>query len=195
MPSDLDNTIRAFGMSGFQISDDLSQIGTSLAIDLGHFQVNTSSSAEKSMKLFEQKVQVEAAEMATYYTLFYCLEKSIRELITNNLREKVGANWWDTERVPQQVQDEVTKRRKAEIDTGVTSRSDEPIDFTTFGELEVIITKNWDVFSLIFDSQRAVQRVMNSLNVLRGPIAHCCPYSEDEKERLRLTVNDWIRML
>ncbi len=32
---------------------------------------------------------------------------------------------------------------------------------------------------------------MFSLNMLRGPIAHCCPLSEDEVDRLRLAVKDW----
>jgi hypothetical protein len=181
-------------MSGAQICEDLRALGQIFNVDLG-FAASQKVEDGIDLSLFEQAVQNEAAEMAKYYQLFYCLEKSIRKLIAENLKEGAGANWWETDRVPIVIKDEVKKRQKAELDSGVTSRSDEEIDFTTFGELEVLITKNWDLFNVLFDSQRAVQRVMNSLNLLRGPIAHCCPYSQDEKERLKLTVRDWIRML
>jgi hypothetical protein len=69
------------------------------------------------------------------------------------------------------------------------------IDYTTFGHLSGIITNNWDLFSTVFKSQKAVQKVMSSLNLLRGPIAHCCPLSDDEIDRLQLTVKDWFRMM
>jgi Family of unknown function (DUF5343) len=36
---------------------------------------------------------------------------------------------------------------------------------------------------------------MTSLNVLRGPIAHCCPLAEDEVARLRLALKDWFRLM
>ena len=82
-----------------------------------------------------------------------------------------------------------------EIDSGVTRRSDAAIDYTTFGQLSGIITSNWDLFGSIFTSRRAVEKVMASLNTLRGPIAHCCPLADDEIVRLRLAVKDWFRMI
>ena len=82
-----------------------------------------------------------------------------------------------------------------EIDSGVTPRSSEPIDFTTFGELGEIIKSNWDTFGGIFNSQKAVERVMTNLNTLRGPIAHCGVLAEDEIVRLRLSVRDWFRLM
>ncbi|WP_160291582.1 Swt1 family HEPN domain-containing protein [Xanthomonas vesicatoria] len=86
-------------------------------------------------------------------------------------------------------------RIKKEIDAGVTPRSQEPIDFTNFGELGELIKSNWDVFGGVFKSPRAVESVMSRLNTLRGPIAHCCPLSEDEVVRLRLSVRDWFRLM
>lgn len=77
----------------------------------------------------------------------------------------------------------------------MTQRSDALLDYTNFGELSVIITSNWDLFKTVLTNQRAVTRVMSSLNLLRGPIAHCCPISEDEIERLKLSVKDWFRMI
>jgi Swt1-like HEPN len=110
------------------------------------------------------------------------------------MEDAAGVNWWE-EKVPQQIRDEVKKLIKNEVDSGVTRRSDRAIDYTTFGQLSVIIASNWILFETIFKSPRAVEKVMSSLNLLRGPIAHCCPLSEDEVDRLRLTVKDWFRMI
>src|SRR6266852_2636186 len=108
-------------------------------------------------------------------------------MITEMLESVEPGKWWDPKRIPQNIFEEVASRMKKERDAGVTVRSDEPIDYTNFGELGEIIKKNWDVFGSVFDSQRAVEKVMNSLNVVRGPIAHCSPLSEDEVVRLRLS--------
>lgn len=133
--------------------------------------------------------------MARHYEVFYCLEQSIRKMITELLDSADPGNWWDPKRIPQSIFDEVASRMKKERDAGVTIRSDEPIDYTNFGELGEIIKKNWDVFGSVFESQRAVEKVMNSLNIVRGPIAHCSPLSEDEVVRLRLSVKDWFRLM
>ena len=73
------------------------------------------------------------------------------------------------------VKDEVASRVQREVDTGMTRRSSSELDYTTFGELSVIIASNWDIFSGLFSSRKAVEKVMASLNSLRGPIAHCSP--------------------
>jgi hypothetical protein len=82
-----------------------------------------------------------------------------------------------------------------EKDAAVTARSDDPIDYTNFGELGEIIKQNWDLFGSVFDSPRAVEKVISGLNLLRGPIAHCSALSEDEVVRLRLSVKDWFRLM
>src|SRR6266480_8126459 len=71
-----------------------------------------------------------------------------------------------------------------------TRRSKNPVDYTTFGELGDIVRKNWPTFDDTFNNQRAFNRIMSSLNVLRGPIAHCCPLADDEIDRLRLMIKD-----
>lgn len=193
--SKLGNSIRSFGMSGYMLSDDLARIEKQFNIELGHIPSSASSPSIDYYPQFEQSVRAEAAEMSHHYELFYCLENSIRKLITEALRENAGPNWWEGGKIPKTIVDGVNERVQREIDSGVTRRSDELIDYTTFGELAVIITTNWDLFGTIFSSRRAVEKVMSSLNVLRGPIAHCCPLSEDEKDRLKLTVKDWFRMI
>ena len=192
MSKSTDTLIKAFGMSGYQIESDIKEISNRYSVELGN---STRRRQIDGYDQFERTVRSEASEMSEYYEIFYCLENSIRKLISDTLTESEGGDWWNSNRIPEKIRTDVSSRKKKELDNGVSVRSDFDIDFTTFGELLVIITSNWDIFDAIFSSQRAVERVLSHLNLLRGPIAHCCPISEDEKARLELTVKDWFRTM
>lgn len=190
---DPDNLIKLFGITNQFAELDLDRVENTFQIDLGRKK----SKVEKDniyYPQFELEIRNEAKMMARHYEIFYCLEKSIRDLITTTLETSAGDNWWD-EKVPQTVKDEVKKRIQRDIDSGVTLRSDEKLDFTTFGELGEIIKSNWAIFGSIFNSVKAVEKVMSSLNTLRGPIAHCSKLAEDEELRLQLSVRDWFRLM
>lgn len=187
-----ENIVKVFAMSNQLIAQGLNEVETKYQIDLGHTQKK--SPLDESYSLFEQEVRDEAALMGTYYEMFYCLEKSIRKLIEENMAD-TGVDWWNSSKVPQKIQQDVKDRIQKEIDSGVTRRSDNYLDYTTFGELSQIITSNWDVFGQIFKSQKAVERVIGNLNTLRGPIAHCSRLAEDEVLRLKLSLRDWFRIM
>ncbi len=87
------------------------------------------------------------------------------------------------------------KNRSREQEAGITIRSIDMIDYTTFGELGEIIQANWETFADTFNNRRAMGRVLSSLNLLRGPIAHCCPLAADEVMRLRLAFAEWFRLM
>ena len=189
------NHIRSFGMSGFLVTEELKNVERDFNVELGHVNPQYDQEESKYYPQFEQAVRAEANKMSQHYELFYCLETSIRKLISDTLSDSEGAGWWQSARVAPNIRGEIDKRIQREVDSGVTRRSDDSIDYTTFGELAVLITANWDIFGTIFSSRRAVERVMSSLNLLRGPIAHCCPITEDEVDRLHLTVKDWFRTM
>lgn len=144
---------------------------------------------------FTQSIRSQARDMAIHYELFYCLEVSIRTLVKEKLKSELGANWWSAAEVPDSIKKNVKDNIQREIDSSFTQRSDDELDYTTFGELGEIVRKNWGHFGDIFDSEKAFNRVMNSLNLLRGPIAHCSPLAEDEVVRLKLTLRDWFRLM
>ena len=194
MDNDTQNHFRNFGMSGYLVTEELKNVEAQYGVELGHVQPDGVSESQYYPQ-FEQAVRQEAARMSGHYEVFYCLEISIRKLITATLRDAEGANWWQSGRIHEQIEKDVTTVINREIDSGVSQRSENEIDYTTFGQLSVIITNNWDLFGTIFSSQKAVQRVMTSLNLLRGPIAHCCPMEDDEADRLRLALKDWFRMM
>ena len=193
--SNIDHSVRSFGMSGFLICDELRQIEQKFGIELGYVAKAEVGSAVAYYPQFEQSVRIEAASMSENYEVFYCLEQAIRKLIVETLEDVEGADWWNSARVAPDIKADVEILLKKERDSGVTPRSDNMIDYTTFGQLSVIITSNWDLFEPTLKSKRAVERVMANLNLLRGPVAHCCPMQEDEIDRLRLAVKDWFRMI
>ncbi|MFZ1011494.1 MAG: Swt1 family HEPN domain-containing protein [Candidatus Sulfotelmatobacter sp.] len=188
--------IKAFGVTNQMITEDLQRIGTKYSIDLGHIPSTAKTEGDAYYPQFDAAVRAEAALMGNHYEVFYCLEKTIRALVaeTLELAEK-STDWWNSNRVPASVKTEVASRIQKELDTGVTRRSDDELDYTTFGELSTIITSNWDIFGGLFSSRKAVERVAANLNSLRGPIAHCSPLAEDEIKRLQLTVRDWFRLM
>lgn len=143
---------------------------------------------------FEESIKREGEVMSKYYLIFYCLEKSARKLVKDILYSAHGDSWWG-KCVPDTIKKSVEINIQREVDSGFSVRSNDNIDYTTFGELGEIVKTNWGDFNDIFSSQRAFTKVMNSLNLLRGPIAHCCILAEDEIVRLRLTVRDWFRLM
>lgn len=144
---------------------------------------------------FSSEVRDNAVVMAEHYKLFYMLENDIRRLIEDTLSEEhKGADWWDTY-APQSAKDEYRANLQREREAGFTPRSDNQLDYITFGQLGDIIRANWNLFGGILSNQKALGRVMYSLNNLRGPIAHCGILAEDEVDRLKLTVKDWFRLL
>jgi hypothetical protein len=176
------------------VERELDAVERAIKVDLGRERQDEPSKDEDYYPQFNEAVRREAASMAEHYEIFYCLEKSIRDLIREQLSAQKGANWWDTA-VPESVRENVEKNAQRELDSGVTVRSTEKIDYTTFGELGEIVRCNWTTFNDTFSSEKAFGKIMNSLNILRGPIAHCCPLAEDEIVRLRLALKDWFRLM
>lgn len=189
------DALKLFGMANQITEAELDRIETEFGVDLGRRRAIVAEKDETYYPQFDERVRQEAAQMAEHYEIFYCLERTIRALISDTLTAADGPKWWDTPRVPSVIHGEVAKRIQRESDSGVTLRSDDPMDFTTFGELAEIIKANWDVFGGIFISQKAVEKVMANLNTLRGPIAHCSPLAVDEVLRLTLSVRDWFRLM
>jgi hypothetical protein len=190
--------IKAFGMTNQMVVVDLSRIGRTHNVELGHVPIAASAPEVDDVYYpqFDASVRAEAAAMSRHYEVFYSLEKTIRALVSETIEAaEKRDDWWSSQRVPASIQTDVAGRVQKELDAGVTRRSVDELDYTTFGELSVIIIANWDIFGGLFNSRKAVEKVMASLNSLRNPIAHCSPLAEDEVLRLQLTVRDWFRLM
>jgi hypothetical protein len=186
--------IKLFNSSLLFLLDDLKGIENSSGFDL--IQNDKEDAKDETYyPQFDEETKRESEMMGKYYAVFYCLERNIRKLIAQVFESSNRQNWWDKTNIPEKIFNDVNDRIKKEIDSGITRRSVNEIDYTTFGELADIIKFKWDIFGSIFNSQRALDRVISNLNTLRNNIAHCCPLSEDEVVRLRLSVKDWFRLM
>lgn len=186
--------IKLFSLANSLTEHSLDKIERENELDLGRDPKPEVQKKEYYLQ-FDSDFRKEAKEMSEHYEVFYCLEKSIRRMISELMREKFGENWWD-EKVIQSIKDNVDSNIKRDEDSGFTIRSEEKIDYTTFGELSQIVISNWEAFEVLFKrGQRSFQKIMSNLNQLRGPIAHCSPLAEDEVVRLELTVKDWFRLM
>ena len=75
---------------------ELNHVEKKYGIDLGR----TSAVAETNedyFRQFDESVRREASEMSRHYEIFYCLEKTIRALISETLKAAAGETWWDSE--------------------------------------------------------------------------------------------------
>ena len=196
MATAVDEALKLFAITSQLVEHNLDRVEREQGIDLQRGHRKTLEADQDYYPQIETAIRSEAARMAPHYEVIYSLETSMRAFINDLLAAAETPNkWWDGTRVPSQIKKDAEARKKREVDTGMTPRSEEPLDFTTFGELGQIIITNWDVFGSVFSSAKAVERVMSNLNSLRGPIAHCSPLAEDEVVRLRLSVRDWFRLM
>lgn len=189
---DTEDRIKLFGMSQSLVERELDKVEQEYQIDLERLEKDDKD--EEYYPQFDLVLRTESAQMAKHYEIFYCLEKSIRKLISETLESTHGENWWEL-CVPGGVKGNVKVNMQREIDSGICLRSEHEIDFSNFGELGEIVRSNWESFDAIFTSEKAFSKIMTSLNMLRNPIAHCCPMAEDEIIRLRLTLKDWFRLM
>lgn len=146
------------------------------------------------VKQFDLENRRNASSMAKWYQIFYMLENDIRRLVAETLENAHGSAWWISQ-VPQTVKDEAERNRHRETQAAHSTRSDEEIDYITFGQLQEIIKENWEDFAGMLSNLSAVARVLSGLNMLRGTIAHCGVLADDEVDRLKLAIRDWFRVL
>jgi hypothetical protein len=190
-----EDAIKLFGITNQLLEHDLDRVEREQAVDLRRGHQSKVAQDETYYPQIESAIRAEAAAMAPHYEVFYSLETTIRELVSQTLRAEEGDAWWTSDLIADQIRTNAEAAKQREVDSGMTPRSDEMLDYTNFGDLSQIIERNWDLFAATLSSVAAVKRVLWNLNTLRGPIAHCSPLAEDEVVRLRLSVSDWFRLM
>ncbi len=186
-----EDKIKIFGIQNLLLESDLLDLEKE-GLDIGHSQ-SIKKEEVIDTEVFEIDIRKQAKQMTGIYYLLFCLENSIRKTVLNTLKDKYGANWW-TVKVPSTVQKKVTKRQEDEKDTPFSERSNEPIYYSDFLDLIEIIENNWIDFSDTFRSMESIKYTLNALNILRRSIAHNSLLEEDEIQRFKLHIKDWIRI-
>jgi hypothetical protein len=193
-----ENDIELFVLKNAAITRDLRSVSVLQKVGniRGALEAQADSLVAKYLRQVDFQTLSDAARMSEFYKIFYALENDIRDLIESTMIESKGDRWW-ADSVPQFVRENVQKNYDREASEGLPPRSDRLINYTTFGELGEIVKDNWEVFSGMFSnaSRNRVLRVINRLNIARGPIAHCNFLPEEEAIRLKLAIRDWYKLM
>src|SRR5580704_15629573 len=157
----IEDQVKLFGMNNLSLEAEIRRTEKALGIEFRQNAPNEDKD-EEFYPQFPERIRQQAEAMSRHYEIFYCLERSIRQLVTERLKEEAGADWWE-KHVPEQIRKNAESNKKKESEMAMTPRSDEMIDFTTFGELGQIISANGDIFGDTFRDLKAVSRVLSSL--------------------------------
>lgn len=186
MPSDHE---RAFAYRGIITTRQL----VALEEELGQPLADTASWRPREISIFPQALRREAAQMARLYEVFYCLERTVRDLVRKALQDeqqKLREN-----RIEPQILQELRRRQEQEKRSGITPREGDVLEYATLGELGQVIDANWDeVFHEYLEHREAAKRLITNLNSLRSPVAHSIPVPHSEANRLGVFLQDWARL-
>jgi hypothetical protein len=150
---------------------------------------------EEAMAPFSLTLRNEALQMARLYSLLYCFENSVRQLVKERLQEKYKADWW-AKGVPQKVQAFAEQRQQsAQEDSWLEGEKTELLEFVEFGHLADIVTNNWDDFTDLVPTQHWLKQRMEELEKARNFVAHNRLLLPSEFDRIEMYVADWNRMV
>lgn len=146
--------------------------------------------------LLSRSAAKEARKMSEVYSIIYVLENSFRQLITDTLQKRHGADWWNEVVIPSDTRKNVENRLSQEEENRWHSRrGSHRIFYTDFSDLGRIIISNWSDFKNIFKKQHRLQTKLEEIELSRNIVAHSNPLPDKEVRRLRLNFDDWKTVL
>jgi hypothetical protein len=83
MKSEHISRLKLFGLNTLDIEASVQRVISQTKYDFGRGSKKTLVVDEKYFPQFEQDLRLEAEAMAAHYRVFYCLENSIRSLVTD----------------------------------------------------------------------------------------------------------------
>ena len=186
--------IRSFLFGGLSVSGrlrDLERDGVSV------LSASDPDALQRVLPLesFSPIVRRSAMRTLPAFLAFYCLENAVRELISERLVEKFGADWW-TEAASEPIKKKVAKRQESEeADRWHMQRGAHQVLYTDFGDLLTLIRNNWPEFADLFPDQNWIASRLTELEKSRNIIAHSNVLDEREVDRIRMYLDDWIRQV
>jgi hypothetical protein len=136
-----------------------------------------------------------ATATAVVYTAIAAFENSVRALVIKTLMEKFQEEWWDKgasnnirERAQKRLEDEQSAKWHAQ-------RGQDPINYTTFGDLKNIMQNNWDAFEDLIGSLPWASGIFDVIERSRNVIMHSGRLEREDIERLGVNIRDWVKQV
>lgn len=127
-------------------------------------------------------IQDKGIYMAEVYSYFYMIENSLREFIKLTF-------------VKNQIEIKFNTRQQRTIDNRklqefsknwMSFRGDEELYYLDFSDLSDVITNNWEIFKVFFDSQETIRTKLDELAALRNKVAHNSYLDQDEVSLIKV---------
>lgn len=136
-----------------------------------------------------------ARAMAIVYTAIAAFESGVRELVTKILRDKYMEDWWEKgfsngvrERALKRMEDEQHARWHAQ-------RGQDPINYTTFGDLKNTMQNNWADFEDLVGSLTWASGIFDVVERSRNVIMHSGMLEREDIDRLGVNIRDWVKQV
>jgi hypothetical protein len=143
---------------------------------------------------FDAELLGRAERMAPYFQATFCIEKGLRELVSERMTQSYTDKWWK-EKVDSKLQLEVKKNRQQELATLMFVRSEDPMEYTTILQVISILEQYWEIFKNDFTMGLSRLRdTANTLNQLRIVIAHNSELTDEQKKKFEVMMDDWRAM-
>lgn len=148
-----------------------------------------------SIDLLDDDLMANAKSMAVVYAATAAFENSVRGLIKNILLESVGEGWWQTS-VSDNIRKRAESRREEERKVKWhAQRGDDPIYYTTLGDLANIIRNNFARFEPYIQSAEWAASVFDVVERSRNVIMHSGMLGKEDIGRLGINIRDWIKQV
>ncbi len=136
-----------------------------------------------------------ARRMSVVYMAIAAFERSVRNLITTILLDKVGEGWWE-QCVSGNIRKKVEGRQKEEEKVKWhTQRGSLPITYTDLGDLGNIIRNAWSHFEAYIPSIEWASGVLDTIERSRNVIMHSGDLDRIDIERVGMNIRDWIKQV
>lgn len=175
-------------------AEDFRNAGIRLGADLREAEFRL---LEEVLRPFPLHMRNEALRMTRIYSVMYCFEQSVREVIRERLEEKLGSDWWE-KGVSRKIRDLSSDRQEeAKKNSWLEGDKKNHLSFVEFGHLADIITSpgNWEHFQDLMPSQHWVKQRFDELEKARNFIAHNRLLLPSEFERIEMYVTDWNKQV
>jgi hypothetical protein len=148
-----------------------------------------------SLDVLDDLLVTNAKSTAVVYTAIAAFENSVRALVVKTLIEKYKEEWWEKgasngirERAQKRIEDEQLAKWHAQ-------RGQDPINYTTFGDLKNIMQNNWDAFEDLIGSLAWASGIFDVIERSRNVIMHSGMLEREDIERLGVNIRDWVKQV
>ena len=189
VPMSLDSTASLFVMLGQTAEKTITKIDTVVPKE------SLLISKEIDLATLAPDVVRKAVEASEPYKLFFAFETYLRDMIVEVLSKQGQlANWY--EKVPKDVQDEITKLEAAEeMKSWMSLGSRDKSALMTLPQLLKVIDQNWkEGFDDLIRDKGLIQEARLLVH-LRNTICHMSTIPVEELERIKQTMRDWFRVV